>query len=195
MMRFLVLILALAVSATALAAEPEDSLAPAPLAGKSASGLADELFGRLARTTDADEAAGIVSALVSIWLRSGSDTDDLLAKRAQEATDSEDYALAQALLDAVVAVDPAWAEGWDLRAVARFQSGDLKGAAADIAETLKRNPRHIGALVGLATIFDESGQGENAMKVYERALALAPAYKPLRDAAEKLRRKLAGEPT
>ena len=47
--------------------------------------LVAELFDRLARTQDSDEAAGIVSALDRLWLESGSDTSDLLMSRALQA--------------------------------------------------------------------------------------------------------------
>jgi len=183
MTRFLVPVLALLLAT------------PAAAQGSSPAETADELYARLAKTTDADEAAGVVMALEALGLRAGSDTDTLLASRAEAASTKEDYSLAQSLLDTVVSVDPDWVEGWDLRAAARSASGDLDGAAADIAQTLKREPRHIGALFALGQIFAASGQPENAMKVYQRALQLAPAYQPLVDAAAALRRKLAGQPT
>jgi len=185
MMRFLGPLLALFLVAPAYAADPP--------AVKTTAEIADELYSRLAKTADEDEAAGIVTALEAMALRSNSDTDDLLMSRAQAALAADDDALAQSLLDTVVAVDPDWAEGWNARATARFHAGDLEGSAADIAETLKRNPRHIGAFAGLAVIFAEAGQRDNALKVYDRALALAPAYKPLVEPAEKLRRALAGQ--
>ena len=48
---------------------------------------------------------------------------------------------------------------------------------ADIAQTLKREPRHLGALMGMATILEARGKIEDALKVYERVLAIAPHWR------------------
>ena len=165
--------------------------APAPAPKTDAEAVA-ELFDRLAKTEDSDEAAGIVGALQHLWLRSGSDSADLLMGRAVEAMQSRDNSLALKLLDAVVDLDPQWAEAWNKRATMRFEVGDYRGSVADIAETLKRNPRHIGALAGLGEILDDSGLHEQALQAYERALAIAPHYKPLVDRVEQLRAVQAG---
>ena len=183
-----------ALAASSAAASDAPQTKPTPdVQAKSSVESVDELFDRLAKADDEDEAAGIVGALEAMWMRSGSDTGELLAARALSAFAAQDYMLALSLLDTVVAVDPDWAEGWNERATVRFHAGDELGSAADVAETLKRNPRHIGALAGLAAILEDVGQRDNALKVYERALKLAPHYKPLEDAANELKAKMAGQ--
>jgi tetratricopeptide (TPR) repeat protein len=183
-----------ALAAASAAASDAPQSKPTPdVQAKSSIETVDELFDRLAKADDEDEAAGIVGALEAMWMRSGSDTGELLASRALGAFAAQDYSLALSLLDTVVAVDPDWAEGWNERATVRFHAGDAMGSAADVAETLKRNPRHIGALAGLAAILEEAGQRDNALKVYERALKLAPHYKPLEDATNELKAKMAGQ--
>ena len=186
MSRFRSLLVVLAL----FSAAPASALAEPP--PKTAAELSDELMVRLAKTTDEDEAAGLVKALGELSMRSGSDAGDLLVSRALAAFAAENFQLSRELLDAVVAVQPEWAEGWNKRASVRFASGDIEGAAADVAQTLKRNPRHIGALLGLAEIFDAAGRREDALKIYERALALAPAFKPAREAAKQLAAEIAG---
>ena len=106
------------------------------------------MFDRLAKTEDPDEAAGIVGAIERLWLRSGSDTSDLLMSRAVQAMGAENYPLALSLLDTIVQTQPDWAEGWNKRATARYFSGDPKGSMADIAETLKREPAPYRRAVG-----------------------------------------------
>jgi tetratricopeptide (TPR) repeat protein len=197
MMRFA---LPLAAAGFALGAMIASAETPAPPASPPASTpapktdaeAAADLFDRLAKTEDPDEAAGIVGALQHLWLRSGSDSADLLMGRALEAMRAQDNPLALKLLDAVVDLDPDWAEAWNKRATMRFEIGDYRGSMADIAETLKRNPRHIGALAGLGEILDDSGLHDQALQAYERALAIAPHYKPLLDRVEQLRALQAG---
>jgi tetratricopeptide (TPR) repeat protein len=177
-------------AAPAFAAEPTP--APSPTE-KSQAAQIDELFDRLAKTEDEDEAAGIVKALEREWLKSGSDATDLLMSRALEALSSDDYELALQLLDVVVATDPEWAEGWNKRATVRFYAGDSFGSAADVAEVLKRNPRHVGALAGLGMILEQSGRHDDALKVLERAEKIAPHYKPVEDAVTRVKAEVAGQ--
>ena len=86
--------------------------------------------------------------------KSGSDTADLLLKRARQAIGVEHYAAALEILDATVTLLPDWAEGWNARATARYLDDDYKGSMADIAQTLKREPKRLGALMGMGTILE-----------------------------------------
>jgi tetratricopeptide (TPR) repeat protein len=152
-----------------------------------------EIYERLAGSKDADETEGLVGLLLTAYAQSGSDTADLLLKRARKAIDAKDYDAAESLLDATIAVLPDWAEAWNARATLRYLEGDLDGSMADIAETLKREPRHLGALLGMASILESRDKHEEALKVYERVLAIAPRWKSAGEAADKLKAKIAGE--
>ena len=142
----------------------------------------NKLYDRLAKTRFAEEAQGILAEIDSLRLHSGSDTADLLLARALQARASANLDVALPLFDAVVDLYPDWSEGWSERATARFQSGDVSGAMGDLAQTLKREPRDVGALAGVGSILLDAGNPEAALRVYDRALALAPAYEPLQEA-------------
>jgi tetratricopeptide (TPR) repeat protein len=182
-------------AAAPLANPPAEPLAkpPAEPQAKTPAEAAAELFDRLAHTQDADEAAGIVTAISRLWLASGSDTSDLLMSRALQAMQEKSYPLALEVLDSIVDLQPDWAEGWNKRATVRYLAGDSEGSMADIAETLKREPRHLGALAGLGAILEEAGRREEALQVYQRALDIAPQYRPMKDAVERLKAALAGQ--
>jgi tetratricopeptide (TPR) repeat protein len=183
MLRSCTLALALVAGlATAAVAAP----APPPDTGHEL----DTLYGRLAKTRFADEASGIVAEIDRLRLQSGSDTADLLISRALKARQSNNSALALQLLDSVVGLYPDWSQAWSERATARFLTGDAHGAMADVAQALKREPRDLGALAGLATMMLDAGDAEAALKVYDRALKLAPAYEPLKEARARAQNKL-----
>jgi tetratricopeptide (TPR) repeat protein len=151
-----------------------------------------DLYARLAASKDADETAGIIPRLLQNYSESGSETADLLLKRAREAIGVENYADALKILDVTVALQPDWAEGWNARATARYLDDDYKGSMADIAETLKREPRHLGALMGMGMILEAREKREEALKVYERVLEIAPHWRNAQEAADKLKAALAG---
>jgi len=152
-----------------------------------------ELYARLAASKDADETEGIVGRLLRSYSESGSDTGDLLLQRARHAIGVERYDDALKILDETIALLPDWAEGWNARATVRYLNDDYNGSMADIAQTLKRDPNHLGALMGMAAILEARGKKEDALKVYERALAIAPHWRNAEEAADKLKAAIAGE--
>jgi tetratricopeptide (TPR) repeat protein len=151
-----------------------------------------DLYARLAASKDADETEGIIGRLLHSYSESGSDTGDLLLHRARQAIGVERYSDALKILDQTIALLPDWAEGWNARATARYLDDDYNGSMADIAQTLKREPNHLGALMGMGAILEARGKREDALKVYERALAIAPHWRNAEEAADKLKAALAG---
>jgi tetratricopeptide (TPR) repeat protein len=151
-----------------------------------------DLYTRLAAAKDADETSGIITRLLHNYSESGSDTADLLLRRARQAIGVENYSDALKILDATIALDPDWAEGWNARATARYLDDDYKGSMADIAQTLKREPKHLGALMGMGMILEAREKREEALKVYQRVLEIAPHWRNAQEAADKLKAALAG---
>jgi len=151
-----------------------------------------DLYARLAASKDADETEGIIGRLLHSYSESGSDTGDLLLHRARQAIGVERYSDALKILDQTIALLPDWAEGWNARATARYLDDDYNGSMADIAQTLKREPNHLGALMGMGAILEARGKRDDALKVYERALTIAPHWRNAEEAADKLKAALAG---
>ena len=152
-----------------------------------------EIYERLSASKDADETEGLVGLLVTAYAQSGSDTADLLLKRAHKAIEAKDYGAADKIADAIIAFLPDWAEGWNARATVRYLDGDYDGSMADIAQTLKREPRHLGALLGMASILESRDKDDEALKIYQRVLAIAPHWKSAEEAADKLKAEIAGQ--
>ena len=151
------------------------------------------IYTRLAASKDADETEGLVGLLVSSFTQSGSDTADLLLERAHKAIAAKDFKAAGEILDATVAFLPDWAEGWNARATVRYLEDDYDGSMSDIAQTLKREPRHLGALLGMASILRSRDKDDEALKVYARVLAIAPHWKSAEEAEAQLKAKIAGQ--
>jgi tetratricopeptide (TPR) repeat protein len=148
--------------------------------------LLDDLFDKLGKAGDDAEAHVLTAAIERMWLRSGSDTADLLMSRAGEAMQTKDYDLTLQVLDKVVELLPDWAEGWNKRATARFSSDDISGAVEDIAHTLAIEPRHFDALAGLGFIMQKMDMSKSALQAFRKALDVNPRQEQLRKIVEKL---------
>ena len=152
----------------------------------------DELFTSLRAADDAG-ADQIVTEIWIEWSKSGSPSIDLLLQRGRAALAAGVPQVAIEHLTAAIDQDPAFAEAWNARATAYFQTGDLGPSVADIAQVLTLNPRHFGALSGLGMIFEELGKPDKALEAYKAALAVNPHMADIKTAVERLEKDLAGQ--
>lgn len=150
----------------------------------------DTLFEQLKTARDEDEAERIANKIDSRFRQSGSDTLDLMLNRAREAIGKGDSPVAVEILSRIIALQPDWAEAWNLRATAFFMMGDPELSRADAIETLVREPRHIGALTGIALIFEMQGRKKDALKTYRQVSLLGPQLKPIKSAIDRLTKEL-----
>ncbi len=153
----------------------------------------DGLFAKLKREADPDAARRTVQSIHAIWRDSGSPTVDLLMKWSEKAAGEKHYATALDLLDQVTVLEPDYAEGWNERATVHFMMNDYSRSMADIDRTLSLEPRHFGALSGMASIFKALGKDTLAMKALERVLAIYPADRKAQERLGSLADKLAGQ--
>ncbi len=152
----------------------------------------DDLFARL-QTAEAGEASRIEREIWIEWSRSGSPAMDLLLQRGKDAMELGDYAAAIEHFTAIIDQDPDFAEAWNARATAYYMAGEFGPSIADIGQVLTLNPRHFGALSGLAMIFEQTGRPERALAVYRAALGIHPYLSGAAEAVERLERDAEGQ--
>lgn len=136
----------------------------------------DALYAELEQAPDAETAAPIQQAILAKWSDSGSPTVNVLLERATAAAAEGDEEMAEGFLDQASALAPDYAEPWRLRANIAYSSEDYAGAIDAIQETLKREPRHFGAMAGLGLIYEELGQHRAALEAFRAALVVHPHY-------------------
>jgi tetratricopeptide (TPR) repeat protein len=146
----------------------------------------DRLFAQLRQADNEEMAKVLESAIQAMWLRSGSDTADVLMKQAGAAMEKKSFGSALAILDAVVELNPDFAEGWNRRATVHFLRGDYTSSQADIERVLELEPRHYGALSGLGAIEKERGNGRAALRALRRARTINPKLEDIDDRIRKL---------
>lgn len=152
----------------------------------------DDLFVRL-QEADAKASQRIERQIWSEWSKSGSPAMDLLLQRGRDALGAGDTTGAIEHLTALIDHAPDFAEGWNARATAYFQAGLYGPSVADIAEVLRLNPRHFGALAGFGAILEQTGKEAQALEVYRAALAIHPHLQGVLDSVERLEKKTAGQ--
>jgi tetratricopeptide (TPR) repeat protein len=152
----------------------------------------DFLFGALKAAPDDASAKHIEDRIWALWLASGSDTCNLLMTRVKTAVDAENYDLAIRLLDAIIELRPKYAEAWNRRATVFFLKRDYGSSLADLGQVLSREPRHFGALAGLAAIMSDIGNDKAALEAYRRALEIDPHLKGVADKVKTLTDKVEG---
>jgi len=148
---------------------------------------AAELLGALRAAPNTATAAVIAGALWrQSWAETASPTTALLMSRASEATDAGDEDRALALLDAIISIDPGYAEAYNRRATLRYARGLARAALEDLEACVRLNPSHFGAWTSLGAVFEDLGAERAALKAYEQALSLYPTMPEAREAHRRL---------
>jgi tetratricopeptide (TPR) repeat protein len=169
------------------------ALAPKPTPEAIRSQALDTLFERLRAAKSPEDAEHIAASIEHLWLKSHSDTANLLMQRATASVVAGQLPLALSLLDRLVVLEPDWAEAWNQRATARFLTGDTDGAMADIDRVIKLEPRHFGALAGMGMILQNAGLNKSALAIFNKVLAIYPLEPDIRKLADKLTLEVEGQ--
>ena len=155
----------------------------------------DKLFADLAIATSDDESQAIVRDIWAYWLI---DTDDSMNIRMMRNgigfMQTMDFTNAEDTFTRIINRDENFMEAWNKRATIRYMMGDLDGSESDIAEVLKREPRHFGALSGLAMINIKRGDLLTALTLYENILLIHPRNRDALQLIPELQKTLRGDP-
>jgi tetratricopeptide (TPR) repeat protein len=153
----------------------------------------DGLFAALGDASSVEEAAPVEQEIWKVWLLSGSGTVDAQMLRGLQALSVEDNKTALAAFTKAVEAQPDFAEAWNKRATVYYLLGRYDASVIDIHKTLTLEPRHFGALSGLALINLALGREREALKAFEAALRIHPnmpgADTHIRDLREKIKGK------
>jgi len=150
----------------------------------------DELFKSLSRQPKTAAANATARLIRKRWNASGSASIDTLMGWANRAMKDKKYPSAEDLLDQVVVLMPEYAEGWNRRATLYFTTNKFGKSIADIEQALQLEPRHFGALSGLALILERLEQNEKALETWYRVLAIFPANDQAQKAVIRIEEKM-----
>ena len=166
-------------------------VAAAPLPKKA--DPAAPLLDALARAPTDQQAELLERQISQVWRAAVSPAVQLLADRAMQSLAKQDPGTAIGDLDAALDLQPDQALLWQLHAEARYANGDDRGAYADLAQALSREPRFFPALADLSHMAEAKGDSTRALKAWQRFLAIDPHAPRGGTRLDVLQRKVSGE--
>jgi tetratricopeptide (TPR) repeat protein len=152
------------------------------------------LFEALKAAQSQGQARALEGQIAHIWAESADPETQHLMREGLTLMAAHDRKAALKAFNEMIAHAPDFAEGWNKRATIEFLLGDYTASLADIAHTLKLEPRHFGALAGLGQVELALGKKQAALDAFNQALALDPYLGDLSETAERLKKELAGKP-
>ncbi len=194
-MRNVLLFAALTLALTPAFAQAQEKRLGAPVQtiDKTDKQRVDELFVELKRSGNEAAARRVANRITERWNNSGSASVDLMMQWANKAIEDKKWDVALDFLDQVTVMRPEYAEGWNRRATAHFMMNNFAKSMSDIERTLRIEPRHFGALAGMAQMLKARGNKEMALAIYTRILDVYPAMREAQIEVGSISEELAGE--
>ena len=152
--------------------------------------MLDDLFARLREATAPAEIESLQDGIWQIWLSAGHPVLDKRLENGMRALSADDYALAIQEFTFLIEAAPEYAEGWNKRATAYYLRGEYKASLRDAHQVLRREPRHFGALWGLAIMHRMLGDARGALRYFTRLEQLCRAWPGLQTQLRTLRNGL-----
>ncbi|WP_255449541.1 tetratricopeptide repeat protein [Shimia ponticola] len=152
----------------------------------------DPLFERL-QTVEPGEYKPIEDKIWQEWAKSGSPAMDLLLERGRAALEDDRVEEAIEHFTALTDHAPDFAQGWHARATAYYEAELYGPALSDLQVALRLEPRHFGALSGLAVILQDLDRPAQALEVLRAVEAIHPHRENLQERIDQLEKLTAGQ--
>ena len=135
------------------------------------------LFNNLTQIQSEIKARPIISEIWSIWSIAAD-------KKTQEKFDLGNQLMSKRqfresinIFSETIIMQPNFAEAWNKRATVNYLIGNYEDSISDIFSTLELEPRHFGALDGLAEIYFMQDKYYEAAQIYRKILEILPYNK------------------
>lgn len=143
--------------------------------------MLDDLFAQLRTATAPAEIEALQEGIWQLWLSTGDMALDKELEAGMRVMQAGDHTRAIEHFSRIILFRPELPEGWNKRATAYYLRGEYRAALADIAETLRREPRHFGALWGQASIVRQLGAYRRTLDILNRLSAICSHFPGLRE--------------
>jgi len=166
---------------------------PRPLAADQNDPRLDNLFQILQSSAEQIEIRAAESLIWTTWIQHENTENTRLMHIGIKAMADRRFDDAVEVYTALIDQAPDYAEAWNKRATVYFIQGKLALSTADVEMTLALEPRHFGALSGLGQIEILRGNGEAALRAFERAVEVHPRLPGISDLIRNLKLRVRGQ--
>ena len=153
----------------------------------------DVLFKQLRGVDNLEAASRIEEEIWARWAHRGDELVDRhmsLGIRAMRAGALK-FSLRQ--FTTVINLDKNFSEGWNKRATVHYMMGNFGNSVYDIERTLALEPRHYGAMSGMALILDATENTAGALKAWQQVLEFTPHNQQIRSRVMQLKNEMRGK--
>lgn len=150
----------------------------------------EDLFADLRSETDVYRANTIAGQIWQIWFIHEDPQASGLMERGVQQMNSNSVRAALDTFDRLIALKPDFAEAWNRRATIYYQIGEYDASLRDIAEVLKLEPFHFGALSGRGLVYMGKEDYFMARRAFLTLLEVYPVMPGVKDNVEMLEQVL-----
>ncbi|MDC3143865.1 hypothetical protein OA527_02495 [Pelagibacteraceae bacterium] len=135
------------------------------------------LFNNLSQTQSEMKAQPILLEIWSIWSVAIDTKTQEKFDAGNQLMSKRQYEESILMFSDAINLQPTFAEAWNKRATVNYIIGNYEESISDIFSTLELEPRHFGALDGLAQIYMLQNKYFKAAQVYRKILEILPYNK------------------
>ena len=135
------------------------------------------LFNDLSQTQSEMKSQSILFEIWSIWSVALDTKTQEKFDAGNELMSKRQYDESILMFSDAINLQPTFAEAWNKRATVNYIIGNYEESISDIFSTLELEPRHFGALDGLAQIYMLQNKYFKAAQVYRKILEILPYNK------------------
>ena len=134
----------------------------------------ERLFENLIETKSELKAKPILAKIWSIWSLSGDKKIQKKFNLGNQFMEQRKFSESINIFSDIINLQPNFAEAWNKRATVYYITGNYEKSINDIFTTLELEPRHFGALDGLAQIYFTQDKFYEAAQTYRKILEILP---------------------
>ena len=145
----------------------------------------DRLFGQLHKqgATNPQQA---IEKIWTLWASNSSPMAEVLLTQSNKALRDGAFEITEAMLNELVGSYPEYTEALNLRAKLYYNQKRYDEAETDLEAVLENEPRHFGALAGLAAVYQAKGQTAKAAAMLRDAIAVNPYMQSAKEVLKQL---------
>ena len=145
----------------------------------------DKLFGELHKGSSTNPRA-TVEKIWALWSRNDSAMAEILLTQSGKAMRDGVFQTSEQMMNALLGSYPDYTEALNQRAMLYYNMKRYDDALVDVEAVLAEEPRHFGALSGLAAIYQAKGDVGKAAAALRDAISVNPHLQTAKDALKQL---------